>query len=271
MADDPDHDLIEAIYDALDGNDPDRALELAREGLRSDGADDPVLHFLTGVALLDLDRPDKAAESFGRAAELDPDDAEFRADLALALHRSCRFDDAEREAEAALAVDRDSPDAHHVRALLLERRGDLAGADRHFARAAKLDPERFPLAVRLDRAAFEERVAAARAKLPPDFARHLDGIAVIVDDVPPEDVLTAESPYLDPDLLGLFRGVPLEGKWSFGAGGELPPTIHLFRRNIERFAEDEDDLTEQITITLYHELGHYLGMEEEDLEELDFG
>jgi predicted Zn-dependent protease with MMP-like domain len=56
-----------------------------------------------------------------------------------------------------------------------------------------------------------------------------------------------------------------------GVGGELPPTIHLFRRNLERIATDADDLAEQITITLYHELGHYLGMEEDELEELDFG
>jgi predicted Zn-dependent protease with MMP-like domain len=47
-----------------------------------------------------------------------------------------------------------------------------------------------------------------------------------------------------------------------------PNTIHLFQRNIERVARDRDDLVEQIRITLYHELGHYLGFEEEDMDDL---
>ena len=51
--------------------------------------------------------------------------------------------------------------------------------------------------------------------------------------------------------------------------GELPPRILLFRRNLERFAAGEGDLREQIAITLYHELGHYLGMDEDDLERVD--
>ena len=47
-----------------------------------------------------------------------------------------------------------------------------------------------------------------------------------------------------------------------------PNTIYLFQRNIERVARDREDLVEQIRITLYHELGHYLGFEEEDMDGL---
>jgi len=271
MAQDPDLDIVEAIYDALDGEDPSLALDLARDALQRDGEDDPVLHFLAGVALLDLDRPDEAAEALGRASELDPEDADFRTDLALALFRCCRFEDAEREADAALEADRKLPDAHHVLALLVERRGDLERADRHFARASELAPDRFPAVVRLGREEFERRLAHARDMLPAGFREHLDRVSLIVDDVPSDDVLLAETPHLDPELLGLFRGVPLDHQSTFERGGELPAAIHLFRRNIERYATDADDLAEQITITLYHELGHYLGMEEDDLEDLDFG
>ena len=52
-------------------------------------------------------------------------------------------------------------------------------------------------------------------------------------------------------------------------GGGLPPRIHLFQRNLERFAVDREELQEEIAVTLYHELGHYLGLDEEELEELD--
>ena len=47
-----------------------------------------------------------------------------------------------------------------------------------------------------------------------------------------------------------------------------PNTIYLFQRNLERAAKDRDDLVEQIRITLWHELGHYLGFEEEDMDDL---
>ena len=69
-----------------------------------------------------------------------------------------------------------------------------------------------------------------------------------------------------PDLLGLFLGVSLLER--SGEHPELPPSIHLYQRNLERAAVDEEELKEQIRITLYHELGHYLGFDEDGVAEL---
>jgi len=89
---------------------------------------------------------------------------------------------------------------------------------------------------------------------------------VTVEDIPSEDVLLDGSPPLDPELLGLFVGVPLGEEGTMVAGGELPPRILLFQRNLERCFPDPDELRTEIRTTLYHELGHYLGMDEDDLE-----
>lgn len=267
----PEFDLVEAIYDALDGDAPERALELARQALVLEDGDDPVLHFLAGVALLELDEPEQAADFLGRAVELDPDDAEFRANLALALYRACRFGDASAEAARAEECDPTLPDASFVRGLLFERQGSLERADERFRRAAELDPERFPAPARLTDAAFEEHVERARASLPEEFARHLDEVAVTVEPVPSEEILLEEDPPMDPELFGLFVGVPLTGRSSFSPGGELPPRILLFKRTLERCFPDADELVRQIAVTLYHELGHYLGMDEDELEAIDLG
>lgn len=268
---DPDLAIIESIYEALDEGRFEDALGQARETLEGLPADDPVLRFLAGIALRELDRPDQASVELRRAVELDPGDAEYRVELALALFGSCRFEESGEEARRALSADPASADAEHMQALLLERQGDLAGADRHFARATTLDGDRFGAPCRVSAEEFGRRLEHARSQLPATFREHLEGVGLIVEDLPAESLLFEESPPLDPGLLGLFAGVPLEQQGYLSAGGELPPRIYLFKRNLERFTTGPDDLAEQIAVTLYHELGHYLGMEEGDLEELDFG
>ena len=96
-------------------------------------------------------------------------------------------------------------------------------------------------------------------------------MTLTVDDLPADSLLRAEQPPLDPELLGLFVGVPLSEQSSFSPGGELPPGILLFKRNLERLALQPAELIEEIAITVYHELGHYLGLDEQELEDLGFG
>lgn len=257
-------EVIESIFVALDEGDPATALTLAREALGGTGEEDPVLRFLAGRALLELDRPEESARELLRSIALDPDDPEFRAYAGWALFRACRFEEAARQLERPEGL----AEAHYVRALLAERRGETRAADREFERAAELAPEWFPRPTRFSDAEFERQLLVAKAGLSAPFDEHLARVDVIVDDLPPDALIFEETPPLDPEqLLGLFVGVPLDQQSSFSAGGELPPRIHLFKRNLERYASSPDDLAEQIRVTLYHELGHYLGMDEEDLEE----
>src|SRR5262245_15608511 len=146
--------LVEDIYDALDDGQPERALASARIALH-DAPEDPVLHFLAGVALLNLGQPEDAAEALTRAVELDPEDAEFRSHLAQALFVTCPVARAGEGAARALELDAGLADAQSVAGLVDERAGRYDEADRRFAEAASIDPERFPRPVRLTRPAFE--------------------------------------------------------------------------------------------------------------------
>jgi predicted Zn-dependent protease with MMP-like domain len=153
--------------------------------------------------------------------------------------------------------------------LLAERADGPAIADEHFEKAAALDPERFPAPCRLSDSDFEECIAAAREMLSEEFKRHLDRVVVTVEQLPSDDIIFDDKPPLDPELFGLFVGVPLTERTSFSPGGELPPRILLFKRNLERCFPELEELKREIAGTLHHELGHYLGMEEEDLEAID--
>jgi predicted Zn-dependent protease with MMP-like domain len=115
---------------------------------------------------------------------------------------------------------------------------------------------------------FYELVERAVEGLPPDLARLLDNVAIVVDDWPDFSTpLVSSGP--GETLYGLYEGVPLTER---GAGyyGVLPDKITIFRGPLERdFAKDE--LEEQVKITVVHEIAHYFGFGEERLEELGWG
>jgi predicted Zn-dependent protease with MMP-like domain len=162
--------------------------------------------------------------------------------------------------------DPDLSAGHHIAGLLAERQGRLDDADAAFARATRLDPESFPRPVRLDHATFARHLAEAIDRLPSPFREALDEVAVTVEPVPDERILLDADPPLDPEILGLFAGLPRSDRGVLGPGGELPGRIYLFQRSLERWASDEGELVEQIGITLRHELGHYLGLDEDEIE-----
>jgi predicted Zn-dependent protease with MMP-like domain len=105
---------------------------------------------------------------------------------------------------------------------------------------------------------FDDVVRSALDELPPALAGGLRNVAVVVEDENAED----------PDLYGLFEGVPLT---DGGPGpGDLPNRIAIYRRPLEADFRDEAQLRDEIRITVLHELGHYFGLDEARLEELGY-
>jgi predicted Zn-dependent protease with MMP-like domain len=136
---------------------------------------------------------------------------------------------------------------------------------------------------------FDKLLEDAIVSLPPRFRQALDEVPVIVLDRPDARLLaelkregTLEPGDTDEDLMGLHSGIAITHRHvSAGGGGmELPPTIHIFREGILSAACGEqgwaaehadEELYEEIRITLLHELGHHFGLEEDDLDELGYG
>lgn len=120
----------------------------------------------------------------------------------------------------------------------------------------------------MHRAKFESLVADALASIPRRFRDAMTNIAIVVEDEPSRELLR-EMGIRPPDtLLGLYSGTPLtERRWDHG--NTLPDRIQLFQGPHERESEDDDDLTVAIAETLIHEIGHYFGMSEEQIEEIE--
>jgi predicted Zn-dependent protease with MMP-like domain len=261
--------VVQRIEAMLDEEQFEAALSAIDEALASGSGNENDLNFLAGDALLATGRTVEAERRFRAVLDRDPDCPASRYWLAMSLFLQWRFDDAEAEAVVARAAPDALPDSHVVYGALIERKGRFAEADACFAKAAAADGERFPIPVRMSRAEFDREVRKAARKLPRQFRQCLDRVPVIVQDLPDASLGRGEQDSdVAPDMLGLFDGVPLPETAEFGADTLRPNTIYLFQRNLERVARDRDDLVEQIRITLWHELGHYLGFEEEDMDDL---
>jgi predicted Zn-dependent protease with MMP-like domain len=91
----------------------------------------------------------------------------------------------------------------------------------------------------------------------------------VIDPMPSAELVGAPGLGHPPDLLGLFTGAPIAERGL--VTGELPATIFLFQRNLERVSRNRDELLDEIRTTLYHELGHALGFDEEGVDELGLG
>ena len=89
-------------------------------------------------------------------------------------------------------------------------------------------------------------------------------IAVIVEDEPPRSLLREMNVPPGDTLFGLYQGLPLtERAWDYG--NALPDRILLFQGPHEREADDVEDLVAEVTETLIHEIGHYFGMDEDEI------
>lgn len=120
----------------------------------------------------------------------------------------------------------------------------------------------------MTRREFEQEVAEALATIPRNFREAMRNIAIVVEDEPSRALLR-EMDIEPPDtLFGLYQGTPLtERRWDYG--NALPDRILLFQGPHEREAEDDDDLVASIAETLIHEIGHYFGLSEDEIQEIE--
>ena len=110
----------------------------------------------------------------------------------------------------------------------------------------------------MPRARFEELVGDALDDVPPELMKLLDNVVILVEDDPPPH---------EPGLLGLYEGYALTDRgWSYG--GVLPDRITIYRNPILAICEDEDDVVDEVAVTVVHEIAHHFGIDDARLHEL---
>jgi len=116
---------------------------------------------------------------------------------------------------------------------------------------------------------FTRLVEEALRDIPRSFRDEMTNVAVVVEDEPSAEIL--EEMEMDPEeesLFGLYQGTPLpERGWAHG--NALPDRISIFQFPIEDACEDDEEIRTCVAETVIHEFGHYFGMSEEEIEEIE--
>ncbi|MCL1926237.1 MAG: metallopeptidase family protein [Syntrophorhabdaceae bacterium] len=116
---------------------------------------------------------------------------------------------------------------------------------------------------------FDRALEKALSELPAVFRDALTNVAIVLEDWPPEWLLDDMNIPPEETLYGFFHGIPLPER-SIQDSGSLPDSISIYRGPLEEDFPDPSELADEIRITLLHEIGHYFGMEEEELERLGY-
>ncbi len=232
--------------------------EDAIETLREEGSIEGL--YLAASALYELGEHEEADELARRALGIEELPELRHLEALLRLQRG-QPEEALAAAKRSIELDPELAEGHHALGLSFTQLGRIDEADAAFARAAALDPASYFQPFRVSREDFDEVVDEALAELPEEFESYLENVEIAVEDVP-DAALLEEG--LEFDLLGLYRGATIQSEsW------DLPDRVLLFQRNLENISPTRDDLVEEIRDTVYHEIGHHMGMDEETVREAE--
>ena len=254
---------VERIWDLLDEGKMDGA-RIALDALFAHRPGHPDLRVVDAAISLEAGDAARALTALN-GAERSADPAMFFHLRAAAHYEMVEPTAARDDVERALAVSPESAESHALLARTLEMLDDADGAALHSRIACDIDAEHFPLPLEIDDAAFDALVESSLLELPAEVRKHLEELPVLVESHPERELLRAEMPPISPDVLGLFVGRHLLERTHSDLPGP-PGAIYLFRRNLLRACADREELAREVRITVQHEVGHLLGLDEDDLE-----
>ena len=124
--------------------------------------------------------------------------------------------------------------------------------------------------MKLTRKEFEEAAIEALKRLPKFIKEKMENVDVVVENRASQDLLEEMGLHSPSELLGLYQGVPLDRR-GFYYGNVLPDKITLFQIPIESICKTKEEVKERIREVVIHEVGHYFGLNDERLRELERG
>jgi predicted Zn-dependent protease with MMP-like domain len=259
--DDPMPRICVARLELHDLADPDAALDTLEAAFEfiDEEADLVEAIYVKTEALLARGEPAAAREALSELSSSIVDDAELALDLAELALTAEDPAGAKRWVKIAHADEELRPDALHLLGRIHEFTNDRDAMILAWQEVRKHDLAAPPAALTITEDELEEIAVATLAELPEKIRQHLEKVPILIDDLPSEDIV---ADGFDPRSLGFFQGTPMPEE---GGASPTVTNILLFKRNLERDAQNKDHLADEIRITVLHETAHYFGLDEDDL------
>jgi predicted Zn-dependent protease with MMP-like domain len=169
--------------------------------------------------------------------------------------------------EELLAIEPDHADGHYARGFACEEAGDLEAMIHHHLEVLRLDAllaEELELGSADDLDFIESTAEEVLARVPEEFRGFLRNVPIVLEERPHPGIVREG---FDPRALGLFEGLE-QARLDAGEPAAAPTRIVLFHGNLLADFPDRDHLAEEIEITMLHEIGHFFGLDEDDVERL---
>jgi predicted Zn-dependent protease with MMP-like domain len=264
---DSEWDQVGEIWELLDRGE----VEASRRALHALLAARPGhadLRIVDAAIALEEGAPRRALEAL-KGAERSADPAMFFHLRALGRYELAEFERARADALRALAVHPDLAEAHDLLSRIAEHLGQPEAALEHAEAARAADGAGASEPLELAEREYDAIVTRALAEMPEPVKRALADVPVVVEPLPARELLGGEDA-VSPDVLGLFVGRSLRER-SVNDAPDVPGAIYIFRRNLLRVCSDAEELRREVRITVQHEVGHLLGLDENELENWGLG
>jgi tetratricopeptide (TPR) repeat protein len=237
-------DTVEAVIEA--------------EELLDEEPDNQAALLIVADGSLEIGHPEVAHSAYEDFLEMQPNDPLAWAGLAVACYEMCELHHTVAATERALALNPKAAEAWYYKGLALEHLGQQADADLCFVEASQADPPSFPLVGELSDTVMGAALAKALLSFPPELREWMDGIELVIAELPPLAELRRSAPPLSPSAGALYEGEPGDDPIA-----QPPERIRLYRRNIARAASYEADLVTLIAHALRQEALDWLALPDE--------
>ena len=121
--------------------------------------------------------------------------------------------------------------------------------------------------ISISREQFERLVHKALSDIPPDIRLSIQNVDIVVDNVASMNQIAGTGIENEMDLLGLYQGIPITERYGYDM--VLPDKITLFQKPIEAICDNQEQITEEISKTLIHEIAHHFGLDDNHLDQLE--
>lgn len=207
-----------------------------------------------------------AYRAYHRVVQNEPERPDARIAMGVALFHLCRFTAAQTVLEmCSLDTPEDAETWYYLGLLALRQRRTVI-AWGLLEKAHEIEEDRFFMPEEISDDELRTVHHRMILRLPPPFRHILEQVPVAFEDQPSDDVLFSSDPPMDPTILGIFDGVPV-GENELSPNTAIITQVIYYRENIWLLNHDRKELEDELWTTVRHELGHFLGLSEEEMDE----